>query len=212
MTGKSLIFALLLLSPAAQAQQVITPNTRAPLSPEKEKIHGTLVTLRDSLLVVQTAGGRLERDLRSSSDAVLRSRARSISAACASSSRAAASAQQTVTASPEPAKDPKKTRRHCWPPSRTFALPSTSARRTSPRTSTRPTRKISGDTESAGPARRTTPSSATGSLYSSTWAYWTSLSTPNSAPDPPHRNLRVLTLLIHISTSCGDARYLPCST
>jgi hypothetical protein len=109
-TGKSLIFALLLLSPAAQAQQVITPNTRAPLSPEKEKIHGALVTLRDSLLVVQTAGGRLERDLRGSSDAVLRSRARSISAACASSSRAAASAQQTVTASPEPAKDPKKTR------------------------------------------------------------------------------------------------------
>ncbi len=110
MTGKSLLFALLLLAPAAQAQQVVTPNTRAPLSPEKEKIHSALVTLRDSLLVVQTAGGRLERDLRSSSDAVLRSRARSITAACASSSRAAASAQQTVSGSPEPAKDPKKTR------------------------------------------------------------------------------------------------------
>jgi len=109
-TVKSLIFALLLLSPAAQAQQVITPNTRAPLSPEKEKIHNALVTLRDSLLVVQTAGGRLERDLHGSSDAVLRSRARTISAACASSSRAAASAQQTISGSPEPAKDPKKTR------------------------------------------------------------------------------------------------------
>jgi hypothetical protein len=109
-TGKSLFFALLLLCPAAHAQQVVTPNTRAPLSPEKAKIHTALVTLRDSLLAVQTAGGRLERDLRSSSDAVLRSRARTISAACASSSRAAASAQQTISASPEPAKDPKKTR------------------------------------------------------------------------------------------------------
>jgi hypothetical protein len=109
-TGKSLFFALLLLCPAAHAQQVVTPNTRAPLSPEKAKIHVALVTLRDSLLAVQTAGGRLERDLRSSSDAVLRSRARTISAACASSSRAAASAQQTISASPEPAKDPKKTR------------------------------------------------------------------------------------------------------
>jgi hypothetical protein len=109
-TGKSLFFALLLLSPAAHAQQVITPTTRAPLSPEKAKIHTALVTLRDSLLAVQTAGGRLERDLRNSSDAVLRSRARTMSAACASSSRAAASAQQTVSASPEPAKDPRKTR------------------------------------------------------------------------------------------------------
>jgi hypothetical protein len=112
-TSKSLFLALvvlLLLSSAAHAQQVVTPNTRAPLSPEKAKIHTALVTLRDSLLVVQTAGGRLERDLRNSSDAVLRSRARTISGACASSSRAAASAQQTVSASPEPVKDPKKTR------------------------------------------------------------------------------------------------------
>lgn len=110
MTGKSLFFALLLLAPAAHAQQVITPNSRAPLTPEKAKIHDALVMLRDSLLVVQTAGGRLERDLRSSSDAVLRSRARTMSAACASSSRAAVSAQQTVSASPEPAKDPNRTR------------------------------------------------------------------------------------------------------
>ena len=110
MTGKSLFFALLLLAPAAHAQQVITPNTRAPLTPEKAKIHAALVTLRDSLLGVQTAGGRLERDLRSSSDAVLRSRARTMSAACASSSRAAVSAEQTISASPDPVKDPKKTR------------------------------------------------------------------------------------------------------
>lgn len=110
MTGKSLFFALLLLSSAAHAQQVITPKTGAPLSPEKTKIHTALVTLRDSLLAVQSAGGRLERDLRSSSDAVLRSRARTISAACASSSRTADSTQQTISASPEPAKDPKKTR------------------------------------------------------------------------------------------------------
>lgn len=110
MTRKSLLFLLLALAPAAQAQQVITPNTRAPLTPEKAKIHASLVTLRDSLLAVQTAGGRLERDLRSSSDAVLRSRARTMSAACASSSRAAAVAQQTITASPDPVKDPKKTR------------------------------------------------------------------------------------------------------
>jgi len=109
-TRKSLFFLLLLLAPAAQAQQLITPTTRAPLTPEKAKIHAALVALRDSLLVVQTAGGRLERDLRSSSDAVLRSRARTMSAACASSSRAAATAQQTVSASPEPVKDPKKTR------------------------------------------------------------------------------------------------------
>ena len=99
MTGKSLLFVLLLLPSAAHAQ-VITPTTRAPLSPEKAKIHTALVTLRDSLLAVQTAGGRLERDLRSSSDAVLRSRARTISAACASSSRAADSAQQTISCQP----------------------------------------------------------------------------------------------------------------
>ena len=43
MTGKSLFFALLLLSSAAHAQQVITPNTGAPLSPEKAKIHTALV-------------------------------------------------------------------------------------------------------------------------------------------------------------------------
>ncbi len=111
MTGKSLFFALLLLAPAAHAQQVVNPSSRAPLSPEKAKIHTALVTLRDSLLAVQSAGGRLERDLRSSSDAVLRSRARTMSATCASSSRAAAGAQQTVSSSPEPAKDPKQTRR-----------------------------------------------------------------------------------------------------
>jgi hypothetical protein len=110
-TGKSLLFALLLLAPAAHAQQVITPNSRPPLSPEKAKIQDALVTLRDSLLAVQTASGRLERDLRSSSDAVLRSRARTMSAACASSSRSAAAAQHTVSSSPEPAKDPKQTRR-----------------------------------------------------------------------------------------------------
>jgi hypothetical protein len=37
-TGKSLLFALLLLPSAAHAQ-VIAPTTRAPLSPEREKIH-----------------------------------------------------------------------------------------------------------------------------------------------------------------------------
>jgi hypothetical protein len=109
-TRKFLFVLLVLLAPAAQAQQLITPNTRAPLSPEKAKIHDALVTLRDSLLAVQTASGRLERDLRSSSDAVLRSRARTMSAACSSSSRASVAAQQVVTASPDPVKDPKKTR------------------------------------------------------------------------------------------------------
>jgi hypothetical protein len=109
-TRKSFFFLLLLLAPSAQAQQLVTPTTRAPLTPEKAKIHASLVSLRDSLLAVQTAGGRLERDVRSSSDAVLRSRARTMSAACSSSSRAAITAEQTVAASPEPVKDPNKTR------------------------------------------------------------------------------------------------------
>ena len=144
-------------------------------------------------------------------DAVLRSRARTISAACAASSRAAASAQQTISGSPEPARTPRRRARHCWPPSRPSAL-LTSARQTSLPTSTRLMLRISGDTESADPARQTMPSSATGSHYSSIWASWTSLSSPNSGFDPPHRNLRVLNLWIHISTSCGDTRYLPSST
>ena len=65
-----------LLAASLHAQQVIAPNTPAPLTGERALIHSSLVMLRDSLLLVQTAGGRLERDLRSSSDAVLRSRAR----------------------------------------------------------------------------------------------------------------------------------------
>ena len=101
--------APLLVAPLP-AQQVIAPNTSAPLTGERARIHSSLVTLRDSLLVVQTAGGRLERDIRSSSDAVLRSRARSISSACAGSSRVAASVQDVVATSSEPAKDPRKTR------------------------------------------------------------------------------------------------------
>jgi hypothetical protein len=102
--------ALVILAAPLQAQQVIAPNTRAPLTGERAQIHGSLVALRDSLLLVQSAGGRLERDLRSSSDAVLRSRARSMTSACASSSRAAITAQDIVATSSVPAKDPRGTR------------------------------------------------------------------------------------------------------
>lgn len=99
-----------LLAASLHAQQVIAPNTPAPLTGERALIHSSLVMLRDSLLLVQTAGGRLERDLRSSSDAVLRSRARSMSSACASSSRVAANVQDVVATSSAPTKDPRKTR------------------------------------------------------------------------------------------------------
>lgn len=101
--------ALLVMASVAQAQ-VIQPNTRAPLTGDRARIHGALVVLRDSLLAVTAAGGRLERDMQTSSDAVLRSRARAIGVACGSSARTTLTAQQAIATSPEPAKDPRQTR------------------------------------------------------------------------------------------------------
>jgi hypothetical protein len=102
------LVALVMASPAAA--QLLTPKPKPPLTPEKLKIQSALVMLRDSLSAVQGGAGRLERDLATSSDAVTRTRSHEISEACASSSRASNAVQQTVTDSPDPVSDPKKTR------------------------------------------------------------------------------------------------------
>jgi hypothetical protein len=108
---KALVLATL-LAPAArdlEAQAVVQP---APtLDSTQSVIQRSVHSLRDSLTVVQAASARIARDIRTTSDAVLRARARQMAAGCSAASRASTSTRVVVIGANRPEPDPRGLRR-----------------------------------------------------------------------------------------------------
>ena len=74
------------------------------------RIGKAILILRDSLSLVDGAAQRLPRDLKTASDAALRSRAREISSRCAAAARSVTPARSFVAETPRPDPDPKQVR------------------------------------------------------------------------------------------------------
>ena len=68
---------------ALGAQTIVQPA--APLDAGRVRLRDAMVTLRDSLITINGAAARLQRDYRTTSDAALTARAREIVRACARS-------------------------------------------------------------------------------------------------------------------------------
>lgn len=92
----------------AAAQQVLQPD--APLNPAQTEVRSALYALRDSLLLVEAASARIERDLATASDAALRSRAHVLSGRCTVAQLQLDSARAVVAARALPAPDPRNVR------------------------------------------------------------------------------------------------------
>jgi hypothetical protein len=78
------------------AQAVVTPA--APLDAARTRVRDALLVLRDSLMTVNGAAARLQRDFRKASPALLSARARDVSSACARSARTIPATRQVVAA------------------------------------------------------------------------------------------------------------------
>jgi hypothetical protein len=91
--------SLCLVSPAAVAAQTVL-QTQPPLDSARLQLRDALVVFRDSLLTVNAAAVRLQRDVRQASAASLLSRARVMRSACAGSGRALGPARELVRAMP----------------------------------------------------------------------------------------------------------------
>jgi hypothetical protein len=95
-------------------QAVITKE--APLDSARSRVRAALFVLRDSLNGVDAAVGRLERDLSTSSDVVLRSRAKVLRDACRSAARTVSPTLPVISStvsvpSPDPAQVRAETER-----------------------------------------------------------------------------------------------------
>jgi hypothetical protein len=86
---------LCLTSPVPLAAQTVV-KTEPPLDSARLELRDALVTFRDSLLTVNGAAARLQRDVRQASNASLLSRARVMRDACAGSARAVAPTRRSV--------------------------------------------------------------------------------------------------------------------
>lgn len=87
---------LSLAAPALAAQAVVTPA--APLDAARARVRDAMLMLRDSLMTVNGATARLQRDYRQTSGAVLTGRAREIANACARSVRNIGPTREVVAA------------------------------------------------------------------------------------------------------------------
>jgi hypothetical protein len=100
-----LVAALLAPAVPAGAQTVITPE--AKLDSTQVVIFDALYRLRDSLQMVDAASASIARDRNQTSDAVLGSRARTMSERCRAAVRAADDVEDVVQRSDRPEPDPK---------------------------------------------------------------------------------------------------------
>lgn len=91
-----LLFSLAAAPAALNAQTVVRPA--GPLRPAHAQVRDAMLVLRDSLMTVNGAAARLQRDFRETSDAALTSRAREIANACARSVRTVAPTRKAVAA------------------------------------------------------------------------------------------------------------------
>src|SRR3712207_4415476 len=91
-----LTVAVLILPPQLAAQTVIGPA--APLDSARAALRDALASFRDSLVTVNSAPPRLQRDYRAASTAALVARARFMREACERSLRALPSAREAVLA------------------------------------------------------------------------------------------------------------------
>jgi hypothetical protein len=78
------------------AQAVVMPT--APLDAARTRVRDAMLVLRDSLMTINGATARLQRDFRQTSAAVLTTRAREVSNACARAVRTIGPTKQVVAA------------------------------------------------------------------------------------------------------------------
>lgn len=100
------IFAICLATPLA-AQTVVTEPV---LDPVQVELRDELYRLRDTLTLVEGATAIIARDLRSGSDQLLRSRARTVSERCKVAASIVPPARVLVTERARPTPDPRKSR------------------------------------------------------------------------------------------------------
>jgi hypothetical protein len=94
--GAALVLAFLMICSKSLAAQASLATPDPPLDPARASLRDALLLLRDSLVSVDGAAARLQRDFRASSEASLLSRARVMHEACARSSRAVPPARGAV--------------------------------------------------------------------------------------------------------------------
>jgi hypothetical protein len=90
-----LMLALTIAPATLHAQTVIVPAK--PLDAPRARVRNTLLMVRDSLITVNSATARLQRDYRHTSAALLTQRARTVAEACARSSRVLPSARDAIS-------------------------------------------------------------------------------------------------------------------
>ncbi|MBK6422545.1 MAG: hypothetical protein IPI38_18880 [Gemmatimonadetes bacterium] len=73
-------------------------------------LRDALYRLRDTLTLVDAATARIARDLRATSDPVLRSRARAVADRCSAAVRMVPVTRETLSTHPRPAPDPRRVR------------------------------------------------------------------------------------------------------
>lgn len=99
---------LLLAAVPLRAQTVVQPEPK--LNSEQMTVRTSLYHLRDSLNAVEAASARIARDLRSASDAALRSRARTVALRCQAAVSQLDSSRAVVERGQLPSPDPKHRR------------------------------------------------------------------------------------------------------
>lgn len=108
---KRILLPLLMLAAAPvslRAQTVIVPAK--PLDAPRAKVRDALLVLRDSLITLNAATARLQRDYRHTSTALLSQRARTIADACARSGRVIPGTRSVVSDMPGDSKLRQRTR------------------------------------------------------------------------------------------------------
>ncbi len=100
--------ALLLLAPLPLAGQAVLDDPE--LDPVQTELRDALYRLRDSLTLVDAATARIARDIRTTSDQVLSSRARVVAERCAAAAGIVPATRDLVTQRKLPAPDPRKIR------------------------------------------------------------------------------------------------------
>lgn len=100
------LFGLSLAAPLT-AQTVVSEPV---LDAVQVELRDELYRLRDTLTLVEGATARIARDLKTSSDQVLRSRARSVSDRCQAAAATVGPARTLVTERARPEPDPRKSR------------------------------------------------------------------------------------------------------
>lgn len=91
-----LLFSLASAPLALNAQTVVRPA--GPLRAAHAQVRDVMLVLRDSLMTVNGAAARLQRDFRTTSDAALASHARAVANACARSARTVVPTRKAVAA------------------------------------------------------------------------------------------------------------------